>query len=394
MKNKSASFSHASPPYRVHCGADSLQQLSVELKRLDCHRAVIFCGRTLGQSAELKRVAEALGARHAGTFAGVKSHSPLPDVLAGAEALRAMQADAVVAVGGGSAVVSARAASILLAEGPDIHALCTQYPPGKPPLSPRLAKPKLPQFVVATTPSTAYAKAGTAVLDPVAGNRLTLFDPKTRAQACFFHPALALTAPDALVLDAGLQALTSAVQGIESRSRNALADAMLMHALRLLTEHLPRIADDTEGDTRLQLMLAAYLAGQGTDYAPLGMDAALSHSMGARTGLANGLTGAVLLPHTLRFNASVTGERLKLIAAAMGTAEQHSVPDDAAIAAIAAVRRLLGTLGAPLRLRDAGIDRGSLQQIADDALNDWFMRQNPRPVDDAGAVLAVLEAAW
>lgn len=393
----SPSFSHASPAFRVHCGADSLSHLPTELDRLGCRRAVIFCGRTLLQAPELQLVLRALDERHVGTFAGVQSHSPLPAIIDGAEALRDMRADAVIAVGGGSAVVSARASSILLAEGMDIHVLCTQYPAGKPPVSPKLLRPKLPQLVVATTPSTAYAKAGTAVLDPVAKRRLTLFDPKTRALAVFMHPALALTAPAELVLDAGLQAFASAVQGLESSSRDPLADALLMHALRLLVRHLPAIvqgrARDRDGQIREQLMLAAFLSGRGTDYAPSGMAAALSHSIGVRFDAPNGITGALLLPHTLRFNAPVTGDRLGLIADALGAAitTPNETTDEAAIAA---VTHLLTGLGIPLRLRDVPIDEHALKQIADDTFGDWFLHLNPRRAANAAEVLALLEAAW
>jgi len=388
-----ASFIHAAPAFRLHCGINSLQQLGAELDRAGCRRAVIFCGQTMSRSPELNLVTDALGARHAGTFAGVKAHSPLPDVLAGTTALRDLQADAVIAVGGGSAVVSARASTIALAEGADIHALCTQFAPGRAPVSPKLLKPKLPQFVVTTTPNTSYAKAGTAVLDPVAKRRLTLFDPKTRASVVFFHPVLALTAPTPLVLDASLVSLASAIQGLESRTRDPMADAMLLHALRLHAQHLPHLAADQDGETRQQLMLAAFLAGLGTDYAPIGLGIALSHSMGARYGAPNGMTVAALLPHTLRFNEPVTGERLGLIAAGLG-ADADAIKSSAADAAIAAIRELLKTLNSPLRLRDAGIAREALQQIAEDTLGEWFLHTNPRKVADAATLLAVLEAAW
>ena len=146
-------FRHIAPPCRVYYGEDSLRQLASELDREGCRRAVVFCGRTLASHPKgLSLVSQALGERYAGAFDSVRTHSPLPQVVAGAEALRRLNADAVIALGGGSAVVTARASSILLAEGQDIHALCTRHAPGKPLESPRLTRPKLPQFVVPMTP--------------------------------------------------------------------------------------------------------------------------------------------------------------------------------------------------------------------------------------------------
>ena len=389
------SLRHVTPPLRVYCGADSLQNLAAELDRLDCRRAVVFCGQTLAHHADgVRLVSEALGDRCAGVFDGVKAHTPLPAVLVGVEVLRSLNADAVIAVGGGSAVVTARASSILLAEARDIGELCTQFPHGKPPVSPRLAQPKLPQFVVATTPTTAYAKAGSAVLDPARGQRLALFDPKTRAAALFIHPVLALTAPPALASGAAVQAFCMAVQGIESRSRDPLADALLLHALRVLADNFCKLAGEPDNaETREQLMLGALLAGQGSDYAPTGMTSALAHCVGARFHLDNGITNAVLLPHAMRFNAPATADRLPLVAEALG-APACDATEMALAAATRAVRNVFAQIGLPARLRDIGVPEADLSVLAADAATDWFLHQNPRPVAGTADILEVLRAAW
>ncbi len=379
------SFRHITPPCRVYYGEDSLRQLPVELDRAGCRRAVVFCGRTLASHAQgLPLVSQTLGDRYAGAYDGVRAHSPLPQVIAGAEALRRLNADAVIALGGGSAVVTARASAILLAEGHDIHALCTRYTPGKPPVSPRLAQPKLPQFVVPTTPTTAYAKAGSAVLDPVQGRRLALFDPKTRAAAIFIHPDISLTASPQLALGSGLQAFASAVQGIESRVRDPLADALLVHALRLLNQHLPRLmSHPDDAETRRQLMLGALLAGQGTDYAPSGLASAIAHCIGARFELENGITSRIVLPHAMRFNAQATEGRLHLVAEALHASD-----------AITAVENLFASLKMPKRLRDIKVPKEALPQLAEDIAGDWFLHQNPRRVTGVAELLPLLEAAW
>ena len=389
------SFRHAAAAHRLYYGEDSLRQLPAELDRMGCRNAVVFCGQTLAhRTPGLRLVADALGERYTGVFDGVKTHSPLPAVLAGVDALRRFQPDAVIAVGGGSAVVTARASSILFAEGKDIHELCTRFSPGKPPVSPKLLRPKLPQLVVATTPTTAYAKAGAAVVDPSVGRRLALFDPKTRASALFIHPDIALTAPPALALDAGLQAFAMAVQGIESRARDPLADALLLHALRTLVRYLPELKQQPDhADTRGQLMLGALLAGQGTDYAPTGLTSAVAHCIGARFELDNGVTNALMLPHAMRFNAPATGERLALVAGALNA----GIGGDAAAAvdaAIYAVERLFSRLGLPRRLRDVAVPETALAQLAEDAASDWFLHQNPRRVSGSAELLDLLRAAW
>lgn len=386
------SFQHVTPALRLFHGTDSMEMLSRELDRIGSRRAVIVCGRTLGrEGSPLALVRSAMGARCAAVYAGVRAHSPLPSVREAARMLAWEEADAVVAVGGGSAIVTARAAAILLAEGIDAHDLCTQRGADGKIRSPKLLAPKLPQLVIPTTPTTACVKAGSAVFDPVTKQRLAMFDPKTRAQSIFIHPQLILTAPPALVLSASLNALAMAVEGLESETGDPLSDALLMHSLRLFGKHLPKLAGaGEEAALRGELMLAALLCGQGTDYAGGGIASVLGHAIGARFQLENGLANAVLLPHTMRFNSAVTAGRIYKVTTALSQVTAAGEGQ----AAIAAVEYLLAGLQIPRRLRDGGVPGEALTSIADAAMGDWFVQKNPRPVADARALLEVLESAW
>ena len=191
-----------------------------------------------------------------------------------------------------------------------------------------------------------------------------------------------------------MQAFSMAVQGIESRSRDPLADALLMHALRVLASNLCKLADEPDNaETRGQLMLGALLAGQGTDHAPTGMTSALAHCVGARFHLDNGITNAVLLPHAMRFNAPATTDRLALVAEALGA--PLSASSEAAVAAATrAIDKVFAKIGLPQRLRDIGVPQEALPMLAADAATDWFLHQNPRPVGGTAHILEVLGAAW
>jgi alcohol dehydrogenase class IV len=313
--------------------------------------------------------------------------------MAAVETLRRLDADAVVALGGGSAVVTARAATILLGENNGVQEICTRFVPGQAPVSPKLVAPKLPQFLVPTTPTTACARAGAAVLDPELGQRLSLFDPKTRPEAIFFHPGLFSAAPPKVAMDASLNAFTMAIQGLESARREPLADAMLLHAIRLMTRRLPELAQPTSSvDGRGELMLAALLAGQGTDYTGLGLAAALGHTIGARFSVGNGLVNAIVLPHTIRFNAPATGDRLEDALAALRTPIEET-RESLTEGVIRSCSRLFEPLGIPRRLRDVGVGESDLPLIAEDVKGDWFLSQNPREVELPDLV-GLLSAAW
>ena len=316
--------------------------------------------------------------------------SPLATVEEGVEQLRRLDADAVIALGGGSAVVSARAATVLNGEGKPAHDLGTVFNPGRPPVSPMLVKPKLPQFVVPTTPTTAYAMCGAAVVVP-GGRRLSLVDPKARAQAIFLQPQLFAATPNRLVIDASMDAFAQSIQGLESQRRDPLADASLLHGVRLIRRSLGAQADPSSENARGDLMLAAQLIGEGTDHTGAGATSALGHAIGARFAVGNGAAKAIVLPHTLRFNAPVTRGCLNDVADALGLANRPE--GDVSEAISATCREFFNSLAVPSRLRELNVPYDALPQIADDVSQDWFFTQNPRPMGQA-ELMELLEAAW
>jgi alcohol dehydrogenase class IV len=385
-------FRHVTPAYRTFCGDKALDALPGELDRLRSSRALIVGGPWLVGTEALARVEAALGSRLVGRFDDVEEHSPIPAVEKARRLLEETHADAVVAVGGGSSIVTARAATILLAEGKDVRELCTQRGADGRLTSPKLVAPKIPNWVVPSTPITAYAKAGSAVRDPETDERLALFDPKTRAQGIFLDPTVALTAPAGLTSAAALNAFSMSVECLEAGVDDPLADALLIHALRMLAEWLPRLqAQPDDPEPRLRLMLAALLCGQGSDYVGGGLAQALSHAAGPRSSVSNGVVEALLLPHTMRFNQPVTGPRLGLIADALvGASNGQGTPDERAIAA---VEHMLADLAVPARLRDVGVESDVLSDIVEAAIDDWSITRVPRTVQRQD-LADLLEAAW
>lgn len=387
------SFRHIVPALRIFQGTDSLGMLGAELERLGSKRALVFCGATLGRDAAIiDQIVAAAQGRCAGVYAGVRSQSPLPSVKEAAAELARANADAVVAVGGGSAIVTARAASILLAEQRPAHAMCTQRDPSGTLRSPKLLAAKLPQLVIPTTPTTAIVKAGSAVLDPADGSRLALYDPKSRAQSVFIHPDLLKTASRQLILSAGLNTLSLAVEGLMSRKGDPMADAMLMHAVRLLVKHLGASEREYDDGERAELMAASILCGHGSDYTGAGAALTLGHAISARFGIDNGITDAIVLPAVLRFNAPEAAQGLAKLATALGLpCTEQGVASANVIDALASV---FGALKLPTRLRDLDVPQDALPELARVSFDDWYLQNNPRPVRDAEQLQQILQEVW
>jgi alcohol dehydrogenase class IV len=367
------SMRHVSPPFRTYAGERSLGALSKELERTGAERVMLVCGASMLRHRDLLDLAEdAIGPRLVARFSETRENSPLPSVEAAVGVLADAQADAVVGLGGGSAVVTARAAVILAAESRPARELCTRRENDRL-SSPRLSAAKVPQWIVPTTPTTAYAKAGAAVRDPETDERLALYDPKARAVGVFLHPAAAATAPAQLVRSSALNAFAMCVDGLQSGVDDPVAEAQLRHALVMLRTWLPRVEEPVDGDVGVRLMVAALMAGQASDHVGTGLAQPISHALGPRASVGNGVVEALMLPHTMRFN----GDRAQ---AALVAVAESMVPrrEPSAAVAIQAVHDFLESLGVPRRLRDVGLAEADLEHGVDHVLNDWAATTVPR----------------
>lgn len=388
--NEITTFRHLTPPFRTFCGTGSLSRLSGELDRGRCQRTVVLSGKSIHQFDDVtSRLEVLLGSRLAGWFDGVEAHSSLSSVELARDALVRARADSVIALGGGSAIVTARAATILVAEKRSVRELCTYRTPEGELVSPKLLAPKLPIYVIPSTPTTAYAKAGSAVRDPQTGERLALYDPKTRASALFLDPMIAATAPISLSFASALNAFSMTIESIQGNADDPLTEGLLTCALRIFSRSLPKaISSPDELPVRIQLMIGALLAGQASDYTGGGLAQTLAHAAGPRSMVSNGIVEAILLPHAVRFNAPVTQGRLAVVANELGGTRLEPECDESAI-----VSDFLAELKLPSRLRDVGVAKESIDEIADHAMDDWTLSRVPRPVQKRD-ITELLQAAW
>ncbi len=393
------SFRSVAVPLRIHAGTDALDRLAEEVDRQRAKRAFIVCGQSVARGTNLlDRTKDALGERLAGVFDGAQAGSPLPSVEEGAAMAAEAGADLIVALGGGSAVVTTRAITILLAEGGRAQDHATKYPPGKPPVSPRLMQPKVPNIVVLTTPTTAMTRAGTAVIDPETGHRVELFDPKTRPCAVIWDEEALLTAPPQLFLSAAASCYSGVVGGLQSQGINPLAEGDLLQALRLLTGNMALVQKQPgDGQVRMNLTAAAFLANRSNDNGAGGGGAmavvsSLAHSLDTRyPECDHGSAYSILTAPGIRFNRSYNAAGQARLAFLLGVETHGLDPQQAAKLAADAVESVYRETGMPLKLKDVGVTREGVQQIAEDAMTDFGLHRNVRPVNDKEDLVELLQ---
>jgi alcohol dehydrogenase class IV len=392
-------FRYRSFPLSIHAGKGALEQLRGEVDRARAKRAFIVCGQSVARKTDLvARVTTNLGDKFAGVFDGVAASSPLPSILEGTAAARQAGADLIVAVGGGSAMVTARAIIILLAEKGDIHEICTQYPPGQAPVSPRLMAPKIPNILVLTTPSTAMTRAGTAVMDTKTRHRLELFDPKTRPAAMIWDDEALLSAPADLYVSTAASALSGILTGAAAPRSNPVSHGDFLHALRLSLESLPLMRTDPNNTTaRINLVAASFLSNramEGMRGRAFGIISSLGHVIDTLyENVTHGDSYALATGWGMRFNLEQTSTGLARLAQGLGVGDGLS-EGEAARRAPDFVDDFYRRLGLPVRLREANIPQQDIERIAHDAMGDFYLHQNARKVKEESELVELLTQMW
>jgi alcohol dehydrogenase len=159
----------------------------------------------------------------------------------------------------------------------------------------------------------------------------------------------------------------------------------------------PAIRSRPRGDdlaARAEMLIGAHLAGTALATVAMGLHHGICHVLGGTAGVPHGVANAIILPHAMRFNLDATAAHLAQAAEAMRLARQGQDDEVAATAAAEYVYNLVGQLGLPQRLRDAGVKESELPDLAQAVLKSQAVQNNPKPLTGATEAEALLRAAW
>ena len=379
--------------HEIVCDVDSISGLPAVLERAGSTRAMVLCGPSiLAHSDVVPRVREALGDQFAGLYSEVAPHSPVATLDAAVALAKETGANALVSVGGGSTHDTTKGVATLLAEGGRIHDWEAQFEPPDKVSYPVFTPDRLPIITVTTTMGAAELSRGAGFADRDLGRKILVADPNTIPAYIIIDGRALATTPVGILTSTAMGQLRIAIETIYSSNHNPISDGMALHAIRLLAEHLPR-CHELEVDRLLLIKTAASMASLGNT-GGLGLNTAIAHHVGGIFDVPHGEANAILLPHTMRYNAEACADRLALIADAMGIDVSGMTDGEAAIAAADEVENLRRSLGLPDRLRDVNVPEEGLELIASATLHDRALATNPRPVVDAGPIMTVLRQAW
>lgn len=376
---------------RIVSGRGSIGKLAEETETVGGTRALVVISPSVAKTFLLDRIKSGLGAKCVAIFDEVKSHSPTDSIENAVENARDARIDVLVSVGGGSAIDSAKGVAALLAEGGSLPRFGVRFTPPNKKEVPLMPAPKLPHIAIPTTFSGGEYSYSAGISE--GGKKYIIADPKLAPRTVLLDPEAAATAPARLLAASGMNALAHCVEAVYSTETQPLTEAYCLKGIGLIARYLPRAVENSRDLEALSyLQVAACLSGMGVYSAWTGIHHAIVHVVGGRYKAPHAEIHALMLPYAMRWNLDAAIQALARMAREIGidaaneTALAAAVPEH-----VLAMNRRMGL---PLKLRDLGVPRDGLKQLAIDALDDYSIHTNPKPVRAAEQVLEVLELAW
>ena len=303
-------------------------------------------------------------------YSNIKANPTIENVKGGVEACKKAGADYIVAIGGGSAMDTAKAIGIIITnpEFSDVRSLEGVAP---------TKKPCLPIIAVATTAGTAAEVTINYVITDVEKKRkFVCVDPHDMPIVAIVDPDMMASMPKGLTASTGMDALTHAIEGYITRGAWEMSDMFHLKAIEIIGKNL-RKAVENDPDGREGMALGQYIAGMGFSNVGLGIDHAMAHTLSAYYDVPHGVACAMLLPISMEFNKDATGTKYKDIAVALGVkGTENMTIEEYRNAAIEAVKKLSVDVGIPTKCEK--ITEDDLDSLATDALKDACYPGNPK----------------
>ena len=303
-------------------------------------------------------------------FTEIKPNPTIENVLAGVKKAEDFKADAIVAIGGGSSMDTAKAIGIIInnPEFRDVRSLEGVAP---------TKKPCLPIIAIPTTAGTAAEVTINYVITDVEKKRkFVCVDVHDMPIIAAVDPDMMASMPKSLKAFTGMDALTHAIEGYTTRAAWEMSDMFHIKAIELIAKNLrDSVAGNEKGGENMAL--AQYIAGMGFSNVGLGIDHAMAHTLSAYYDVPHGKACAMLLPISMEFNRDYTGEKYREIARVFGVKGVDEMSqEEYRDAAINAVKQLSIDVGIPTKCEE--IKEEDVNALANDALKDACYPGNPR----------------
>lgn len=357
-------------------GAGAIAEIPGELQRRGYKKVFVCTDPDLvkfGVAAKVTDLLDEAGIAYS-VYSDIKPNPTIQNVTDGVEAYQAAEADSIVTIGGGSAMDTAKAIGVIITnpEFADVRSLEGVAP---------TKNHAVFTIAVPTTAGTAAEVTINYVITDVEKVRkFVCVDTNDAPEVAVVDPEMMATMPAGLTASTGMDALTHAIEGYTTKGAWEMSDMFHLKAIELISKNLRDAVAEAKsgvpGSGREGMALAQYIAGMGFSNVGLGVDHSMAHTLSAHFDTPHGVACAMLLPIAMEFNKPVVAERLAKVAVAMGVDTAGMSTDEAADAAIAAVKQLSVDVNIPTVCE--AITEDELDTLTRDAMADACFPGNPR----------------
>ena len=357
-------------------GAGAIAEIPGELTRRGYKKVFVCTDPDLvkfGVSTKVTDLLDEAGIAYS-VYSDIKPNPTIQNVVDGVEAFKAAEADSIVTIGGGSAMDTAKAIGVIITnpEFADVRSLEGVAP---------TKNHAVFTIAVPTTAGTAAEVTINYVITDVEKVRkFVCVDTNDAPEVAVVDPEMMATMPAGLTASTGMDALTHAIEGYTTQGAWEMSDMFHLKAIELISKNLRDAVAEAKsgvpGSGREGMALAQYIAGMGFSNVGLGVDHSMAHTLSAHFDTPHGVACAMLLPIAMEFNKPVVTERLAQVAVAMGVDTTGMSTDEAADAAIAAVKQLSVDVNIPTVCE--AITEEELDTLTKDAMADACFPGNPR----------------
>lgn len=366
-------------PTTIHFGVGARRLVAGHLREHGIKRPLIVTDRGIAALPLLPAFVADLAGFSTAVFAEIHGNPVGSQVMAGAAAYRAHDADAVIGLGGGAALDVAKAVGLMAQHPGDVLEYAWDHPQARP------ITDSLPHFIaVPTTAGTGSEVGRSAVVsDDVSHVKRILFSPRLLAKAVFADPELTLALPPAITAATGMDALTHNVESYLSPAYHPLCDGIAVEGVRIAARALPRaFADGADIEARGDMLMSSMM-GAIAFQKDLGAVHSCAHALSTVADLHHGLANGVMIDHVMRFNLPAATAKLAELARVAGVpGADVATADAAALAFVDWLARLKRDLGIAATLSALEIprrlSRADIPALVDIAIDDICHRTNPR----------------
>jgi len=354
-------------------GAGAIADIVTEFQGRGFKKAFVCSDPDLikfGVTAKVTDILDANSITYA-VFSEIKPNPSIKNVQDGVEAFKNSDADCIIAVGGGSAMDTAKAIGIIITnpEFADVRSL-EGVAPTKNPCVPILAVPT-------TAGTAAEVTINYVITDEEKNRKMVCVDTHDIPVVAFVDPDMMSTMPKGLTAATGMDALTHAIEGFTTKAAWTMTDMFHLKAIEIIASSLRGAVENTP-EGREGMALGQYIAGMGFSNVGLGIVHSMAHPLGAVYDTPHGVANAIILPTVMEYNAEATGDKYKYIAAAMGVeGTENMTVEEYRKAAVDAVRKLSQDVGIPSDLKEI-VNPDDIPFLAESAYADACRPGNPK----------------